>query len=327
MLHRSVRLLGTIAAYGCLAAFALPAGAQDYPTRSVRVVVPQAPGGGTDIFARALCQRLSARWGQPVVIDNRAGAAGTLGTDVVAKSAADGYTLLFTYAGSQAINQSLYPKLPFDSIKDFQTVATVAVTPFFLVLRRDAPAKDLREFLALARAKPNSVSFASSGNGSVPHLVGEMLMLETGVRMLHVPYKGIAQAITDTLGGQVDSVITSVPSAIQHVNNGSARALAVTSAKRISAAAAVPTVAESGIPNFEVNPWWGILAPAGTDMKIVRRINADAADILKTAEMQGFLRAQGADAFVTTPEEFLKILVADVDKWAKVVKASGARID
>ena len=327
MLHRLVRLISAIGAFGSLVILALPAGAQDYPARAVRVVVPQAPGGGTDIFARALCQRLSARWSQPVVIDNRAGAAGTLGSDIVAKSPADGYTLLFTYAGSQAINQSLYAKLPFDSIKDFQTVATVAVTPFFLVLRRDAPAKDLREFLSLARAKPNAVSFASSGNGSVPHLIGEMLMLETGVRMLHVPYKGIAQAITDTLGGQVDSVITSVPSAIQHVNNGSVRALAVTSSKRISAAPAVPTVAESGIANFEVNPWWGILAPAGTDMKIVRKINADAADILKTADMHSFLRAQGADAFVTTPEEFLKILVADVDKWAKVVKASGARID
>ena len=327
MLQRLVRLISAIGAFGGLVILALPAGAQDYPARAVRVVVPQAPGGGTDIFARALCQRLSARWSQPVVIDNRAGAAGTLGSDIVAKSPADGYTLLFTYAGSQAINQSLYAKLPFDSIKDFQTVATVAVTPFFLVLRRDAPAKDLREFLSLARAKPNAVSFASSGNGSVPHLIGEMLMLETGVRMLHVPYKGIAQAITDTLGGQVDSVITSVPSAIQHVNNGSVRALAVTSSKRISAAPAVPTVAESGIANFEVNPWWGILAPAGTDMKIVRKINADAADILKTADMHSFLRAQGADAFVTTPEEFLKILVADVDKWAKVVKASGARID
>ena len=327
MLPRYLNLLCAIVALGCFCVLIESAGAQDFPARPVRIVVPQAPGGGTDIFARAVGQRLSARWGQPVVIDNRAGAAGTLGTDLVAKSPADGYTLLVTYAGSQAINQSLYAKLPFDSIKDFQTVATIAVSPFFVVLHRNAPAKDLREFLALARAKPGSISFASSGNASVPHLIGEMLMHETGVRLLHVPYKGIAQALTDVLGGQVDSAITSVPSAIQHVNNASMRALAVTSSKRVSVAPSVPTVAESGIPNFEVNPWWGILAPAGTDMKIVRKINADMAELLKSAEAQAFFRTQGAETFVTTPEEFLKILVADVEKWARVVKASGARID
>ena len=327
MLPRYLNLLCAIVAPGCFCVLIASAGAQDFPARPVRIVVPQAPGGGTDIFARAVGQRLSARWGQPVVIDNRAGAAGTLGTDLVAKSPADGYTLLVTYAGSQAINQSLYAKLPFDSIKDFQTVATIAVSPFFLVLHRNAPAKDLREFLALARAKPGSISFASSGNASVPHLIGEMLMHETGVRLLHVPYKGIAQALTDVLGGQVDSAITSVPSALQHVNNASVRALAVTSSKRVWVAPSVPTVAESGIPNFEVNPWWGILAPAGTDMKIVRKINADMAELLKSAETQASFRAQGAETFVTTPEEFLKILVADVEKWARVVKASGARID
>lgn len=327
MLHRNVCRLYRIAVLGCLAIFALPLGAQDYPARPVRIVVPQAPGGGTDIFARAVGQRLSARWGQPVVVDNRAGAAGTLGTDIVAKSPADGHTLLVTYAGSQAINQSLYPKLPFDSVKDFQTVATIAVTPFFLIVHRNHPAKDLREFIALARKKPGSISFGSSGNGSVPHLLGEMLMLETGMRMLHVPYKGIAQSITDVLGGQVDSAFPSVPSSLQHVISGSVRALAVTSAQRISAAPAVPTVAESGVPKFDVNPWWGILAPAGTDLRIVRKINADMADILKTAEVQSFFRTQGAETFVTTPEEFLKILVADVEKWSKVVKASGARID
>lgn len=327
MLLRHASWLYRFAAFGGLVIFALPLGAQDYPVRPVRFVVPQAPGGGTDIFARAIGQRLSARWGQPVVVDNRAGAAGTLGTDIVAKSAADGYTLLFTYAGSQAINQSLYPKLPFDSVKDFQTVATVAVTPFFLIVHRNHPAKDLREFVALARKKPNGISFGSSGNGSVPHLIGEMLMLETGTRMLHVPYKGIAQSIVDVIGGQVDSAFPSVPSSLQHVTSGSVRALAVTSANRVSAAPAVPTVAESGMPKFDVNPWWGILAPAGTDSKIVRKINADVADILKNAETQTFLRAQGAEIFVTTPEEFRKILVSDVEKWAKVVKSSGARAD
>ena len=323
----SFHSLCRMAGLALLVVTAVPAGAQDYPSRLVRFVVPQAPGGATDVFARALGQRLSARWGQQVVVENRAGAAGTLGTDFVAKSPPDGYTLLVTYAGSQAINQSLYPKLPFDSVKDFQTVATLAVTPFFLIVNSNVPAKDLRQFIALARKKPDSITYASSGNGSVNHLLGEMLKLETGIRMLHVPYKGVAQLITDVMSGQVDAGFASVPSVIQHVNSGRVRALAVTSAKRISVAPAVATIAESGVPRFDVNPWWGILAPAGTDTKIVRKINADVAEILKTAEMQAFFRAQGAETFSTTPDEFLKILVADVDKWAKVVKTSGARID
>ena len=327
MLRRSIGLLCQIAAVGCLVIPALPAGAQDYPTRLVRFVVPQAPGGATDVFARAVGQRLSARWGQSVVVENRAGAAGTVGTDAVAKSPPDGYTLLVTYAGSQAINQSLYPKLPFDSVKDFQTVATLAVTPFFLIVNRSVPARDLREFIALARKQPDAITYASSGNGSVNHLLGEMLKLETGIRMLHVPYKGVAQLITDVMSGQVAAGFASVPSVLPHVNSDRVRAVAVTSAKRIAVAPNVPTIAESGVPKFDVNPWWGILAPAGTDMRIVRKINADVADVLKTAEMQSFFGAQGAETFLATPEQLLKILVADVEKWAKVVKASGARID
>ena len=326
MLHHTV-WLSRLAALVLLIGLALPIGAQEYPAKLVRLIVPQAPGGATDVFARAVGQRLSARWGQPVVVENRAGAAGTLGTDVVAKSPPDGYTLLVTYAGSQAINPSLYPKLPFDSVKDFQTVATLAVTPFFLIVNPGVPAKDLREFIALARKKPDAITYASSGNGSVNHLLGEMLKLETGIRMLHIPYKGVAQLITDVMSGQVDAGFASVPSVLQHVNSGRVRAVAVTSAKRISVAPGVHTVAESGAPGFDVNPWWGILAPAGTDMRIVRKINGDVAELLKTAEMQSFFRAQGAETFLTTPEELLKILVADVNKWAKVVKASGARLD
>lgn len=326
MLHRTAWFI-RIAPLVFLLILAIPAGAQEYPAKLVRLIVPQAPGGATDVFARTVGQRLSARWGHPVVVENRAGAAGTVGTDVVAKSPPDGYTLLVTYAGSQAINQSLYPKLPFDSVKDFQTVATLAVTPFFLIVNPSVPAKDLREFVALARKKPGAITYASSGNGSVNHLLGEMLKLESGIRMLHVPYKGVAQLITDVISGQVDAGFASVPSVLQHVGSGRVRAVAVSSAKRISVAATVPTVAESGVPGFDVNPWWGILAPAGTDIRIVRKINADVADVLKTAEMQSFFRAQGAETFLTAPEEFLKILIADVEKWAKVVKASGARLD
>lgn len=317
----------SLAVLGYLMVGTFPSAAQEYPAKLVRFIVPQAPGGATDVFARAVGQRLGARWGQSVIVENRAGAAGTVGTDMVAKSSADGYTLLVTYAGSQAINQSLYAKLPFDSVKDFQTVATYATTPFFLIVNRAVPTKDLREFIALARRKPDALTYASSGNGSVNHLLGEMLKLDTGIRMLHVPYKGVAQLITDVSSGEVASGFASVPSVLQHVNSGRVRALAVTSAKRIAVAPGVPAIAESGVPHFDVNPWWGALAPAGTDMRIVRKVNADVADILKTAEMQNFFRAQGAETLLTTPEAFLKILVSDVEKWAKVVKASGARLD
>jgi tripartite-type tricarboxylate transporter receptor subunit TctC len=310
-----------------LAVAALSAAAQDYPARAVRIIVPQTPGGATDVFTRAVGQRLAERWGRGVVIENRGGAAGTLGTEVAAKAPADGYTLLATYAGSQAINQSLYPKLPFDSIKDFQTIATFAVTPFLLIVNNNVPAKSLQELIALARRKPDLLTYASSGNGSVNHLLGEMLKLDAGFRMLHIPYKGIAPAITDVMGGQVDAAFTSVPSVIQHVTAGRVRALAVTSAHRVAIAPDVPTVAEAGLRGFDVNPWWGILGPAGMDMRIVRKINSDVADILKTKDMQDFFKTQGAEAFITSPEEFQKMLVSDAAKWAKVVKASGARID
>jgi tripartite-type tricarboxylate transporter receptor subunit TctC len=309
------------------AVVALNGAAQDYPARAVRVIVPQTPGGATDVFTRAVGQRLAERWGRGVVIENRGGAAGTLGTEVASKEPADGYTLLATYAGSQAINQSLYPKLPFDSIKDFQTVATFAVTPFLFIVNNNVPVKNLQELIALARRRPDLLTYASSGNGSVNHLLGEMLKLDAGIRMLHIPYKGIAPAITDVMAGQVDAAFTSVPSVIQHVAAGRVRALAVSSAHRIAIAPDVPTIAESGLRGFDVNPWWGILAPAGVDMRIVRKINADVADILKTKEMQEFFKAQGAEPLITSPEEFQKMLVSDAAKWAKVVKASGARID
>lgn len=314
---------------GIVSALALvtPAAAQQYPARIVKLVVPQTPGGATDVFARKIGQALSEKWGQPVVVENRAGAGGVVGTDVVAKSAPDGYTLLVTYAGSQAINASLYPKIPFDTVKDFQTIVTLASTPFVLIVHPKLPAKDLAEFIALARAKPDALTYASSGNGSVNHLLGEMVKSDAGIKMLHVPYRGVAPAITDVIGGQVDSAFSSVPSVLQMVRAGSVRALAVSSAQRVSAAPDIPTIAESGFPGFDVNPWWGILAPAGIDVAIVRKINQDVGEILRTRDMIDFLAAQGAEPMITSPEEFLKILEADVVKWAKVVKSAGVTLN
>jgi len=326
-MHHGIRFIGFIAVLGWVAPLAEPAIAQQFPTKLVKLVVPQTPGGATDVFARKIGQILSERWGQPVVIENRAGAGGVVGTDVVAKSAPDGYTLLVTYAGSQAINASLYPKLPFDTIKDFQTVATLAVTPFILIVRPELPAKNLAEFIALAKARPGTLTYASSGNGSVNHLLGEMLKADTGISMLHVPYRGVAPAITDVMGGQVDAAFSSVPSVLQMILGGNVRALAVSSARRVAIAPKIPTIAESGIPGFDVNPWWGILAPAGTDMAIVRKINGDVASVLRTREMIDFLATQGAEPLITSPEEFLAILQTDVVKWAKVVKDAGVTIN
>ena len=305
----------------------LSASAQPFPSKPVRLIVPQTPGGATDVFARLIGQKLSAKWGQPVVVENRAGAAGVLGSDVVAKSPPDGYTLLVTYEGSQAVNQSLYAKLPFDSVKDFQPVATLAVTPFFFVVGPRTAAKDLKEFIALARAKPGSLTYASSGNGSINHLLAEMLKTEAGINVVHIPYKGIAPGMTDVIGGQVDAAFASVPSVIQHVRSGRLRALGVSSAKRNSTAPDVPAIAEAGFPGFNVNPWWGILGPAGMPKALVDKINADVAELLHTEDVVATFRKQGAEALILSPEAFLKELENDVQKWAKVVKSSGARID
>src|SRR5947207_245577 len=326
-MHHGSVLAALVSAIVCLNPFGPLLAAEQFPSRTVKFVVPQTPGGATDVFARKFAQVLSEKWGQPVIVENRAGAGGVVGTDAVAKSPPDGHTLLVTYAGSQAINPSLYAKIPFDSVKDFQTVATLAVTPFILIVNTRLPAKDLGEFIALARAKPDALTYASSGNGSVNHLLGEMLKFESGIKMLHVPYRGVAPAITDVIGGQVDSAFSSVPSVLQMVRSEKVRALAISSAQRIAAAPEIPTIAESGFPGFDVNPWWGILAPAGTEMAIVRKINSDVEGILRTREMIDFLAAQGAEPLVTSPEKFLEVLQADIAKWAKVVKDANVKLD
>lgn len=316
-----------VAAWVAACAAVSAAHAQDFPSRLVHLVVPQAAGGGTDTFARALGQKLAERWGQPVVIENRAGAGGVVGTDFVAKAAADGYTLLVTYEGSQAINQSLYEKLPFDSLKDFVPIATIAVTPFILIVGPKAQATTLKEFIAFARANPDRLSYGSAGNGSVNHLLGEMLKSEAGIRLVHVPYKGASAAIADVIGGHVDAAFASVPSVISSVQSNVVRALAVSSARRIAIAPDVPTIAEGGFENFDVNPWWGILAPAGLSPAIAQKISADVTEILKTPDMVEVLAKQGATPLISSPEAFRDLLAKDIEKWRKVVKASGATVN
>ncbi len=323
---RNYRCLVAIAWVAAFAAVS-SAQAQDYPSKLVRIVVPQAAGGATDTFARAIGQKLSERWGQPVVIENRAGAGGVVGTDFVAKAAPDGYTLLVTYEGSQAINQSLYEKLPFDSLRDFYPIATIAATPFLLIVGPRAQAKTLAEFISFAKANPDKLTYGSSGNGSVNHLLGEMLKTEADIRVVHVPYKGASASIGDVMGGHIDAAFASMPSVISSVQSNVVRALAVSSAKRVAVAPEIPTIAEAGFENFDVNPWWGILAPAGMSPSIAQKISADIADILKTADMEEVLAKQGATPLISSPEAFRERLARDIEKWKKVVKASGATVN
>lgn len=322
-----MKVVGSLVAAAVAASIAWPSCtmAEDYPARLVRIIVPQSPGGATDTFARTIGQKLSEYWKQPVVIENRVGAAGVIGTDSVAKAPADGYTLLVTYEGSQAINPSLYESLPFDSIKDFTPIGTIATTPFLLIVGPKVEAKTFQEFLALARANPGKLNYGSAGNGSVNHLLGEMLQVEAGIRITHVPYKGAPQAISDVIGGHIDSAFASAPSVIASVQQGLVRALAISSGKRAAISPETPTIAEGGVKNFDVNPWWGIFGPAGLPPSIVSKINADLAEILKAPDALEVLAKQGGTPFVSSPEEFRNLLAKDIEKWAKTIKAAGIK--
>ena len=325
---KSLLKFATLTVILCLAHIG-PASAQNqtYPTKPVRIIVPQAPGGASDALARIIGQRLSERWHQPVVVENRAGAGGLIGTDAVAKSAPDGYTLLLAYDGTHAVNASLYKTLPFDPIKDFVTVATLANVPFVLAVNASSAAKDVKQFIALGRASPGKLTYGSAGNGSVNHLLGAMFGKGAGVQFVHVPYKGAAPAITDLIGGSLDSVFTSIPSVISHIQSGRVRALAVTSAKRSAALPDVPTIAESGLAGFAVAPWFGLLAPASTPADVVARINDDVAALMLTKEVIDAFAAQGAEPFRTTPAEYGALLRSDIERWAVVVRETGAKVD
>ncbi|TRZ56944.1 MAG: tripartite tricarboxylate transporter substrate binding protein [Rhodocyclaceae bacterium] len=301
--------------------------AQDYPNKPVRMVVPFPPGGTTDILARAVGQKLSESWGQQVVIDNRGGAGGNIGTDIVAKSSADGYTLLMGTVGTHAINASLYGKLPFDPIKDFAPVTLVASVPNVLVVNSTVDSKSVKELIALAKSKPGQLAFASSGNGTSIHLAGELFKSMTGTAMLHIPYKGSAPAIAELLGGQTNMMFDNLPSAMPHIKSGRLRALAVTSIRRSPALPDIPTIAETGISGYEASSWFGVLAPAGTPKDVVAKIQADIAKALNAPEIKERLSGQGAEPVGNTPEQFAEHIKAESAKWAKVVRDSGAKVD
>ena len=319
------RTVGKLSLLALMLAASLGVSAQDFPSKTVKIIVPQTPGGASDTLARIIGQKLGEKWGQPVVIENRAGAGGNVGTEVVATSPADGYTLLMSYVGTQAINGSLYKKLPFDPDKDFAPVATLATLPFVVVSRPDAPFKTIAELVAAA--KKDRLTYGSAGNGSVNHLLGEMFNAAAGVKLTHIPYRGAAPAMTDLMGGQINVVFTSLPSVAGSIKSGKLQPIAVTSAKRAASFGTIPTIAEAGFKGFDVNPWFGLLAPARTPANVVARINADVNALLKSKEVVDSFAAQGAEPYLTTPDEFTRVLRADIEKWGKVVKDSGAHID
>lgn len=308
---------------------AVPAAAQDYPSRPIKLVVPYPPGGATDVIGRVMAQKLSGVLGQQVVVDNRAGAAGSIGAAAVGKSAPDGYTLLMGALTSHSINANLYGAAAtgFDIDKSFSPVAVVGVVPLVFVVNPGVKANSLSELIALAKAAPGTLSFASAGNGSPQHLAGELFQRMAGVSMLHVPYKGSGPAMNDLVGGQVSSMVETAPAALQLIKSGKLRALATATAQPVGTLPGVPTAAQAGLKDFEVSSMFGILAPAGTSAAVVGKLNGALKGILQQAEVRDSMLAQGAVAMYTTPEEASAAIRAESDKWAKVIKDGNIKGD
>ena len=324
-MHKTAKLFllalaGMIAAGGALA--------QDYPSKPIRMIVGFPPGGGTDVMARLITPRMTEAWGQQVVIDNRAGATGIIGTDLVAKAVPDGYTLLMGHVATNAIAWSLFAKLPFDPAKDFAPITRVSSVPHVLVVHPSVDVRSVKELIALAKAKPGQLTFPSAGNGSTPHLAGEIFKTMTGVNLVHVPYKGTGQSLQDLLGGQVQVGFDTTAAEIQYVKAGRLRPLAVTTSKRIASLPDVPTVAESGVPGYEVTTWYGLFAPAGTPIAVVRKVFTETARIVRLPDVKERLDGMGTEETTNaSPEEFAALVKSDIAKYAKVVKAAGLRID
>ncbi|MGH8617753.1 MAG: tripartite tricarboxylate transporter substrate binding protein [Burkholderiales bacterium] len=311
---------------GLLAAAALPAAAQTYPDRPIRLVVPYAPGGGTDLTSRLIALRLTESFKQQVIVDNRAGGASNIGAEIVARSAPDGYTLMM--AGiSFSINVSIFPKLGYDPIKDFDPVSLVATVPLIVVVHPSVPAANIKELIALAKAKPGTLNYASGGAGTANHIAGELFKYMTNTDIVHVPYKGGGPALADVVGGQVQLLFNTMTSTVGFMNSGKLRALAVTGKQRSPGVPSVPTVAEAGVPGYDVGAWFGIVVPRGTPKPIVTRLNGEIVRIARLPEAREQFVAQGAEAVGSTPEAFGQHLRVEIDKWAKVAKAAKMRAE
>jgi len=317
--------IASLALFAATALSSVHSLADEFPTKAVRIIVPQTPGGASDALARIIGQKLGEKWKQPVVIDNRAGAGGNLGMEMVNTAPPDGYTLLMSYVGTQAINGALYKKLPFDPATDFAPVATLATLPFVMVGKSNSPFKTVAQLIDAAKSR--SITYGSAGNGSVNHLLGEMFNAAANIKMTHVPYRGAAPAMQDLMGGQIDLVFTSLPSVAGAIKSGTVQPIAVTSAQRAASFNTIPTIAEAGFKDFDVSPWFGLMAPKRTPPEVIRKINADVNELLRSKEVIDAFAAQGAEPYPTRPDEFAAILKADIVKWSNVVKASGASVD
>jgi tripartite-type tricarboxylate transporter receptor subunit TctC len=303
------------------------AGAQPYPNKAVRMVVGFAPGGGTDIVARIIGAKLTELWGQGFIVDNRAGAAGTLGSDIVAKSPADGYTLLMGHVNSHGIAPNLYKKLPYDPLRDFAMVAYVGYVPNVLVVHPSIPAKNVSELVAIAKAKPRSLSYASSGVGSTQHLAGELFQLTTGAQIVHVPYKGSGPAVVDLMAGHVLMNFDTMPPVLPHIRSGKLKALAVTTPQRANQLAQVPTMVEAGLKGFEMTNWYGVMGPAKLPRDIVTRVNTEINRIVALPDAKAKLEEVGTQLNPLSPEQFEKFLGSEITKYARLIKAAGVSVE
>jgi tripartite-type tricarboxylate transporter receptor subunit TctC len=312
-----------------LAALCMPsvqAQSQDYPNKPIRIVVPFPAGGTTDIITRAVAQKLSEEWKQPVVVDNRPGGGANIGADHAVRSAPDGYTLLMA-STAHSINASLYPKMTYDPVKDFTPITMVAETAQVLVIHPSVPANNVRELIAYLKAQRSSVSYSSAGNGSQPHLSTELFKMMSGTQMLHVPYKGGPQAMTDLIAGHVQVSLATAPSAVQNIKTGKIKALGVSTKQRIPALPDVPTITESGLPGYEASGYFGLVGPPQMPAAIVNKLNAALVKIVREPSMSKYLSEQGADPVTSSPAEYAALIRDEVEKWGKVVKATGAQID
>ena len=298
-----------------------------FPSKPVRLVVPFTPGGSTDILARAVGQKLSESWGQPVVVDNRPGAGGIIGMETVAKAAPDGYTLVMGHVGTLAANPALYKSLPYDPVKDFAPVTLIARVPNVLVVGPAVQSRTVGELIALAKSRPGKLDYGSGGNGSAAHLATEYFKLKSGVDLQHIPYKGTAPALQDLLGGQIALMITGLPPVLPHAKSGKLRILGVASAQRLRQLPDIPTIAESGVPGFEATQWYGILAPAATPKDVVAKLNREIAKALGDPAVAARLADEGADPAPGTPEQFATFIASEIELWGKVIRATGARAE
>ncbi len=310
-----------------LAAAGAIAQAQNYPNKPIRMVIAWPPGGPTDTVGRIVGQEMTKTWGQQMIVDNRPGASGTIGADIVAKAAPNGYTILMAYTPEITITQSLFKSMPYDPVKDLTPVILVATTPMMLVIHPSLPAKNVKELVALAKSRPGQLPYASAGNGSPPHLAGELFKSMAGIDLVHVPYKGAMPALADLLGGHVVMYFTGMLAAMPHVKAGKLRAIAVSTAKRSPATPEIPAVAESGMRDFDISTWYGVLAPAGTPKDIIGKLNAEIFRALMLPEVKMQLAREGVETAPNSPEQFGKFIQSEITKFAKIIKESGARAE